>query len=407
MDHPLRCRGMRDVLPEEMQRFRRVEEAFRAACQGWGYEEIRTPVVEHLHLFTTAGTLSPQMLGRVYSFLDWDGWSGERVVLRPDSTIPAARLYVESLKGSAAVKLFYVQNVFRFAEGDESREDWQCGVELIGDGQPQGDVELILLGREVLARLGLEVNVRLSHTGLVRAVLAQAGLDASEQLVLYDRILDGDESAVGELQTRLPELGTSLEMLLAVEGEGEAYVSNLRSAFTRGIPQMEGPLDELAIVVGTLEGLGHRCLISAAMVRDFEYYTGFAFQFEVEGHRAGGGGRYDALISLIGGKQVPASGFALEAGTLAGLLPTETPEQQVATIAVEAHDGESLASAFRLASALRAQGLAVQVAGAPGQGSPVVKVTREGYVLVGLAGGERPLASVEVVADVLREPGRD
>jgi histidyl-tRNA synthetase len=407
MDHPLRCRGMRDMLPDEMRRFRRVEEAFRAACQGWGYEEIRTPILEHLHLFTSAGTLSPQMLGRVYSFLDWDGWSGERVVLRPDSTIPAARLYAESLEGSGPVKLFYMQNVFRFAEGDESREDWQCGVELIGDSQPQGDVELILLGREVLASLGLEADVRLSHTGLVRAVLAQAGLDASEQLALYDRILDGDESALGELQARLPELGASLEMLLAMEGEGGAYLSNLRSAFAKDVPEMGGPLDELAIVVGALEGLGHRCLISAAMVRDFEYYTGPAFQFEVAGRRVGGGGRYDALISLIGGEQVPASGFALEAAALMGLLAAEAPERRIATVAVEAHDHGSLTSAFCLASALRAQGIAVQVAGEPPHGRPVVKVTDEGYVLVGPAAGERRLPSVEAVADALRESGRD
>jgi len=398
---------MRDMLPEEMRRFRQVEEAFRAACQGWGYEEIRTPVMEHLHLFTTAGTLSPQMLGRVYSFLDWDGWSGERVVLRPDSTIPAARLYAESLDSGGVVKLFYMQNVFRFAEGDESREDWQCGVELIGDSQPQGDVELILLSREVLTRLGLEAAVRLSHPGLVRAVLAQAGLDASEQLALYDRILDGDASALAELQGRLPELGASLEMLLGVEGEGGAYLNNLRSAFTKGVPQMEGPLDELAVVVGALEGLGYRCLISAAMVRNFEYYTGPAFQLEVAGRRVGGGGRYDALISLIGGEQVPASGFALEAGALAGLLAAEAAERRIATVALEPRDSGSLASAFRLASDLRAQGLAVQVAGEPPQGSPVVRVAGEGYVLAGPGGRERRLASVEAVAEALRESGRD
>ncbi len=407
MDRPLRCRGMRDTLPKEMRRFRRVEEAFRAACQGWGYEEIRTPILEHLHLFTTAGTLSPQMLGRVYSFLDWDGWSGERVVLRPDSTIPAARLYAETMDQDGLAKLFYVQNVFRFAEGDESREDWQCGVELIGDSRPQGDVELILLGREVLAHLGLETDVRLSHTGLVRAVLAQAGLDTSEQIALYDRILDGDESALGELQARLPELGASLEMLLAMEGEGGAYLKNLRSAFTKAVPQMEEPLDELAIVVGALEGLGCRCPISAAMVRNFEYYTGPAFQFEVAGRRVGGGGRYDTLISLIGGEQVPASGFALEAGALAALLVAEASERQIATVALEARDGESLASAFRLASALRGQKLAVQVAEEPPRGSPVVKVAGEGYMLVGPAGGERRLDSVEAVAEALRESARD
>jgi hypothetical protein len=74
---------------------------------------------------------------------------------------------------------------------------------------------------------------------------------------------------------------------------------------------------------------------------------------------------------------------------------------------VEAHDGGSLTSAFRLASALRAQGLAVQVAGEPPQGSPVVKVADKGYVLVEPAGGERRLPSVEAVAEALRESGRD
>ena len=143
----LRCPGMRDLLPQQMDRYRRVEDDFARVCASWGYAEVRTPAIEYLHLFTAAGTLSPQMLGRVYSFLDWDGWSGERVVLRPDATIPAARLYVENLPPGAPARFFYVQNVFRFTAGDESREDWQCGVELIGDPSPTGDVELVLLAR--------------------------------------------------------------------------------------------------------------------------------------------------------------------------------------------------------------------------------------------------------------------
>lgn len=408
MGETLRCRGMRDMLPDDMRRFRRVEEAFRAACLGWGYEEIRTPVLEHLHLFTTAGTLSPQMLGRVYSFLDWDGWSGERVVLRPDSTIPSARLYAECLGGGRVAKLFYVQSVFRFAEGDESREDWQCGVEVIGESQPQGDVELILLGREVLACLGLEADVRLSHPGLLRAVLARAGLDASEQIALYDRILDGDASALQELQGRLPEVGASLGMLLAMEGEGGAYLNNLRSTFAESIPGLEAPLDELAFVVGALERLGCRCLISAAMVRNFEYYTGPAFQFEVAGCRVGSGGRYDALLSLIGGGQMPASGFALEAEVLARLLPEDASAgRRIATVLTKTGDSESLASAFRLAAALRAQGLAAQVAGTAPDDSPRVTVSGEGYVLSGVSGKGRRLASVEAVAKALRESDRD
>ena len=408
MDSTLRCAGMRDILPDEMRRFRRVEEAFRTACLGWGYDEVRTPVLEHLHLFTTAGTLSPQMLGRVYSFLDWDGWSGERVVLRPDSTIPAARLYTESLDGGRVAKLFYVQNVFRFAEGDESREDWQCGVELIGESQPHGDIELVLLAREVLGRLGLEADVRLSHPGLVRAVLARAELDPSQQLALYDRILDGDDSALAELQGRLPEVGASLEMLLGIAGEGRAYLGNLRSAFLKAIPQMETPLDELALVAGALEELGGRILISAAMVRNFEYYTGPAFQLEVSGRRVGGGGRYDALVSLIGDRPAPASGFALEAGLLASLLADgELPRRLPATVVARAADGASLASAFRLAAALRQRGLEVQVAGSPPDGGARVEVSGEVFAVSDAAGKARKVDSVEAVAEALREAAGD
>ena len=243
MDDSMRCRGMRDMLPPEMRRFRRIEQAFREVCQGWGYEEVRTPAIEHLHLFTSAGTLSPQMLGRVYSFLDWDGWSGERVVLRPDSTIPVARLYVEEISDRQVAKLFYVQNVLRFAQGDESREDWQCGVELIGDTQPEGDVELIFMGCQVLQRLGLKPDLRLSDPGILRAVLGRAGFDIGEQLALYDRILDGDLSALDEVQERLPQSGASLRALLASEGEGVAYLNNLRSALLPAIPELARPLD--------------------------------------------------------------------------------------------------------------------------------------------------------------------
>jgi histidyl-tRNA synthetase len=105
-----RARGMRDIGPDEMERVRAVEDAFASACRAWGYQEVRTPVIEPLHLFTAAGTLSPRTLDHVYSFLDWDGWSGERVVLRPDSTIAAARFYSEQDGGAA--KLFYTRTSF-------------------------------------------------------------------------------------------------------------------------------------------------------------------------------------------------------------------------------------------------------------------------------------------------------
>jgi len=101
-----RCKGTRDLSPEEMVRFRLIEGVFRDCCLKWGNREVRTPTIEYLHLFTSAGTLTPSMLGKVYSFLDWDDWSGERVVLRPDGTIPVARLYIDTMQGKGLAKLF-------------------------------------------------------------------------------------------------------------------------------------------------------------------------------------------------------------------------------------------------------------------------------------------------------------
>src|SRR5512136_2048003 len=149
-----RCKGNRDLLPQDMESFRNVEEAFRSSCLKWGYEEVRTPTLEYMHLFTSAGTLTPSMLSKVYSFLDWDGWSGERVVLKPDATIPVVRLYLDRLSDRPFTRLFYVTNTFVFEEsGAKSRERWQCGAELIGAGSALADADLVSLSLDVLRRL--------------------------------------------------------------------------------------------------------------------------------------------------------------------------------------------------------------------------------------------------------------
>ena len=356
-DEPLRCRGMRDLLPEEMARYRQVEESFARVCGEWGYSEIRTPTIEFLHLFTATGTLSPQMLDRTYTFLDWDGWSGERVVLRPDATIPAARLYVENSSAGQIARFFYTQNVFRFSTGEESREDWQCGVELIGDLALAGDVELILLGRAVLERLGLEgLEVGLSHAGLVRTVLAAAGLDAAEQVACYDRLLDGDLTALGEIEAELPDLKAPLHLLFDREGGRAPYLANLRVGFLSAIPGMAKPLDDLAKISATLDRLGCEYQVQTTLVRNFEYYTGPVFEFRANGRRVGGGGRYDDLIALVGGKGVPASGFALAVEELvsqSGPSPSTGGDEAHWVVRPAGDDPDLLAAAFAAAARLR------------------------------------------------------
>ena len=274
------------------------------SCIKWGYKEVRTPTLEYLHLFTSAGTLTPEMLGRVYSFLDWDGWSGERVVLRPDGTIPIARLYGESLCEGALAKFFYIENLFAFeGTGQEPRERWECGAELIGDTGLSGDAELIILALEVLKKLCVDdVEVRLSHAGLIRELLREAG-----SAELLQQLIDGNKDALTELKNKNAELAQKLSLISGVTGKSEGYLDKLRAIF----PTLSATFDDLANVTQLLDVSGCKYNLHIASGLGFEYYTGIIFQFYCKGSKLGSGGRYDELIPLVGDCPTPASGFAL------------------------------------------------------------------------------------------------
>jgi histidyl-tRNA synthetase len=318
----LRSRGMRDLGPEEMAAFRRVEARFLEVMASARYLEIRTPTIEPLHLYTASGSLSPTLLDRVYSFLDWDGWSGERVVLRPDTTVAAARWYEERRETEGAsepARLCYVQPVYRFAsEGD--REQWQCGVELFGLAAPEGDVELLLLARRFVEALGLRgVKVDLAHAGLVRAALEAAGLDAVAQVEAYDRLLGGDTAAVEELLVRHPRGSSALRLLFGVDGDAAGYLANLRATLVAAVPAAASAVAELEAVAAALDGAGVAYRVRPGNARNFEYYSGVTFVLRSGDVECVVGGRYDGLGEAIGGRAAPASGWGADLLRLAAL----------------------------------------------------------------------------------------
>jgi len=350
-----RCKGTRDLLPQDMAKFRCIEAEFRDCCLGWGYQEIRTPVLEYLHLFTSAGTLSPDMLGRVYSFLDWDGWSGERVALRPDGTIPTARLYVENFQNLPIAKFFYVENMFAFEDtGKESRERWQFGAELIGGSKAEGDVELISLALEAVGKLGIgPVELRLAHAGLIKTMLEGLGLRGENEADVLDQVFSGNLGVLSGLKGGNPELVKNLQFLFGLKGDSPGFVENLRGVFCSSLPALEPSLNELARISNLLTRLGFDYQIDFTSGRGFEYYTGIIFGFYNSGRRLGGGGRYDELIPLVGGKNVHASGFALYIDELMGLLG-ELPQRE--RILIRAKDAKGLKPSLGLARQLRDAG---------------------------------------------------
>jgi len=361
-----KCKGTRDMLPAEMNRFRLIEGVFRDCCIKGGYQEIRTPTLEYLHLFTSTGTLTPGKLGKVYSFLDWDGWSGERVVLRPDATIPVARSYIDTMQAAELAKLFYITNTFIFEEtGRENREIWQCGVELIGAGSAVADVELITLALEVLGKLNIkDVELKLSHAGLIRALLTRFGLSPKEQVTIFDQILDGDKEALSRLMTKTPELGETLTPMLDLKGQSPGFLRNLRSLFSRDLPEFQPALDNFIEITDLLEKMGYSYQIDIASGRGFEYYTGIIFEILAGEERIAGGGRYDDLIPLMGGQQVPASGFALGVDHLMTLITPDTinghlPERVL--IRTADNSADSIRESFRVSTYLRDAGYAAEL----------------------------------------------
>jgi len=359
-----RCKGFKDITTEEMACFRMIEDTFRERCLKWGYREVRTPTLEYLYLFTSVGTLTPGMLRRIYSFLDWDGWSGERVVLKPDGTIPVARMYIESMAAQKVARLFYVTNVFMFDEtGKKSRERWQCGAELIGVNSPMADAELIALAIDVLQRLGLRnIELRISHAGLIKALLEKLEFSHSEQDRIFDQILNGDREALAELRTDKPELMEALTLLLGMKGKSSGFMENIQALVSQQMPELNQNIDNFTAICRMVEDMGCDYCIDLTSGKGFEYYTGVIFHLFSGNNDIGGGGRYDALIPLMGGQDTPAAGFALYLDRLMKLVKQDIEaETMTKRVSVSVLPGAEI-SALAIAGRLREAGYIAELA---------------------------------------------
>jgi histidyl-tRNA synthetase len=278
-------------------------------------------------------------------------------VLRPDVTIPIARYYIETNNGKGPARLFYVSNVFSFEDtGKEAREKWQCGAELIGTSSTVADAELVLLAFEILKSLGIkDIELRLSHAGLVRAILSKFDVGQEEQHRLVDRVMDGDIQALVEAR---PELANVISPMLDVRGKSSNFLKNIMVMLGHDFTELQTPLNDFINLTENLDTLGVPYEIDIASGRGFEYYTGLIFQFWSGGKIVAGGGRYDALIPLLGGSNTPASGFALYIDALIELIEKPLASQQTVekVIVKPQPEAESMRAAFGVINRLHDAG---------------------------------------------------
>ncbi len=357
-----RPRGTRDWLPEEAYRKRYVEERLRSVFERYGYGEVITPAFESLELLVAKA--GEEVKEQIYWFKDK---AGRDLGLRFELTTPVARIAAAKPDMPKPIRLYYIQPVWRYEEPQHGRyrEFWQAGIELMGVAGAEGDAEVIAVTDRALREAGLEgFEIRVSDRRIVEDLLRSMGVPEKRMEEAF-RVLDklekrGTDYVVEELK-RLGVRGGDAKQLI------DTLSSTGLDIEVRGEKGRQG-LEHLRETVDILEdAYSIRVKVDYSIVRGLGYYTGLVFEVKAGGSigSIAGGGRYDDLISLVGGSRLPATGMAIGVDRLLAVLEEKgaLPEYKPAEIAVipVKREVRLLVEAIKVAEKLRSRGRKVVV----------------------------------------------
>ncbi|MEM2042324.1 MAG: histidine--tRNA ligase [Nitrososphaerota archaeon] len=400
-------KGMDDLTPEEYAVQDELVKRARAVMEAYGYRMIETPAVEHYEVFAVKS--GEEILTHMFGFEDAHG---RRLVLRPEMTAPVARLFAARLsRRPLPVRLGYVADCYRLDEPQwgRRRRFYHAGFELIGVRDPMADAEQVLICRDFFESVGIrDFRVKLGHVGIHRAVLSACGLDESSQdrvLSLIDR--GRREEAMGIVRDAPGDPSAKEAYLELVSIEGPAEVGEVRELLSR-VEGTRAQVEELEAVFRVLEALVGRDRIGyvPGFARGLSYYTGVIF--EVYGPRASvalaGGGRYDGLIGLFGGRDFPGVGVAIGITRVMQYLVdrmgyrAEVGGPKVLVKPLTRSDGEY---ALMVADSVRRRGIAVETA-FPGRslGDELGLASERGVRLVLIVGARERERGVVLVRDM-------
>ena len=342
-------RGMNDVLPSEIRAWQYLEGCARELLAAYGYEEIRVPIVEQTELFKRAiGEYTDVVEKEMYSFTDQ---GGESLTLRPEATAGIVRAAISNgLLRGARHKLWCIGPMFRHERPQKGRyrQFYQLDVEAIGFAGPDVDAELIALTARLWRRLGVSrVRLEINSLGTAEARRAyrelliayfrrhEAALDADSRRRLDGnplRILDSKNPALADIIAGAPLLPDHLD-------------AASRTHF-----------DELRVQLDRV-GIDYR--VNPRLVRGLDYYSRTVFEWITDALGAQdavcSGGRYDGLISQLGGESTAAVGFALGIERVVELLvqAARVPDPTSADVYLVVNASQAPDAAFALAEELR------------------------------------------------------
>ncbi len=354
--------GTKDLLFGECVVRRTIEDTLLKLFKSRGYSEMITPGLEFFDVFNMKSRYFPQET--LYKMTDS---KGRLLVMRPDSTMPIARVVATRLRDAELpLKLCYNQTVYRNESVLKGRSDEtvQAGIELIGSEMKMADLEVISAAVDALNAFGLEFSLELGHIGVFKALVERLDADDKDKDYIRKLIENKNFPALNDFLDTFGNnsITTALKKLPALFGGEEVFEKAEELIPDENVKRILDELREIYCDIAEICGNEGNITVDLGLVNKTDYYTGLIIKGYLKGHgeEVISGGRYDKLISDFG-YDIPAVGFAVNVNAISkviernGILPTE-PAPDVIVYAEEGCE----AAAIKQARELREQGFIVE-----------------------------------------------
>jgi histidyl-tRNA synthetase len=347
-------RGTQDLLPETARHHRHIIATARGIAELYGFAEIQTPIFEFTEVFARPiGETSDIVTKEMYTFTDR---GGEEITLRPEATAGIVRAVLsDGLVQHAPLKFFLSGPMFRYERPQKGRfrQFHQIDVELIGVAQPQADIEVIALGHRILEALGVRASTVLELNTLGDPESRASYRDALLEYFSRREAELSDDSRRRLERNPLRIFDSKEEADKRVSLEAPVFDDYLNAPSRKFFARVRDGLEWL--------GIGYR--LNPRLVRGLDYYTHTAFEFVTTELGAQGtvigGGRYDGLVEMMGGPEMPGIGWAAGIERLAMLISEPPAAQRPIALVPVGETGEQ--AALQLSEELRGAGLAVDL----------------------------------------------
>jgi len=345
-------KGTYDVLPPDSERWREARKVFDILSAEFGYDLVLTPMFEDTDVFSRAvGTGTDVVEKQMYTFTDKGGRS---VTLRPEMTASVVRAVIQSGGVQGRFKGAYWGEMFRYERPQKgrNRQFLQAGVEYLGSSSPEADVEVIEFGYRLLERLGVpDVEIRINSIGDPEDRAAYRTAIHEYLLDRFEDLSDDSKARVESNPMRVLDSRADHEVL----ADAPVPLDYLGTSAKEHFDQVISGLDAI--------DLGY--VIDDKLVRGLDYYTRTVWEYiparyEAAQSSVGGGGRYDGLFELLGGRPTPAVGLAMGVDRI--LLASTSDDRGSVLDGFVIVTEETLRSHARvLTSELRAEGLQIDM----------------------------------------------